>query len=95
VIGYILLLIGVLENPDSTAENISNWQLLGTVLLTFSASDASFGLIFWSDVFVILCFDFFALLFDEELVQKGNNFWYAYPFIAWHTVSAACASDEA
>ena len=85
----------MLENPDSTAENVSNWQLLGTVLLAFSASDASFGLIFWSDVFVILYFDFFALLFDEKLVHEGYNFWYIYSFIAWHTVFAACASDEA
>jgi len=91
---YILLLIGMLENPDGTAENVSNWQLLGTALLAFSASDASFGLVFWSDVFVILCFDFFASLFDEVLVHEGYNFWYAYPFVTWHAVSAACASDE-
>ena len=85
----------MLENPDSTAENVSDWQLLGTVLLAFSASDASVGLIFWFDVFVILCFDFFALLFDEELVHEGYNFWYIYSFITWHAVFAACASDEA
>jgi hypothetical protein len=69
--------------------------VLGTVLLAFSASDASVGLIFWFDVFVILCFDFFALPIDEELVHEGNNFWYTHPFITWYAVFAACASDEA
>jgi len=88
-------LISMLENPRSTTKNISNRQLLRAFLLAFSTFDASAGLVSRFDAFMILCFDFFTLPFDEVLVHKRYNFWYVYPFIAWHTVSAVCASDEA
>jgi hypothetical protein len=83
----------MLENPNCIAKNVSDRQVLGTLLLALSASGAFLGLIFCFYVFAILCFDFFASICDEELVHKRDDFWYTYSLVTWYAVSAARASD--